>query len=213
MDIRWLGHSCFRLTDGEVSILTDPFPNSIGITMGEQQAEIVTISNSHPNHSHIEGVLAPPCVINGPGYYDLHGIYIQGIVTALGENETPEQRNTAYRIEMAGISIVHLGDIKGPLSNNRVESFSPLDVLLVPAGAVCTADTNDIVKIIQRLDPKIVVPMHYNIPNIDVELQSLDSLLQELGVTAPEPQTRLNITRSSLSEGLQISILEPSGNQ
>jgi L-ascorbate metabolism protein UlaG (beta-lactamase superfamily) len=213
MDIRWLGHSCFRLTEGEISILTDPFPNSIGITMGEQQAEIITISNSHPNHSYIAGVLAPPCVLNGPGYYDLHGIYIQGIATTLGKNETTEQRNTAYRIEMGGISIVHLGDINAPLSNSRVESFTPLDVLLVPAGGICTSGTSDIVKIIRSLDPKIVVPMHYNIPNIDVELQSIDSLLQELGVTAPEPQTRLNITQSSLSEGLQISILEPSGNQ
>ena len=213
MDIRWLGHSCFRLTNGDISILTDPFPNSIGITMGEQKADIVTISNSHPNHSYVEGVLDKPPIIDGPGYYDLHGIYIQGIVTALGENDPPEARNTAYRIEMGGISIVHLGDIKSPLNNSRVESFTPLDVLLVPAGGICTAGTNDIVKIIQSLDPKIVVPMHYNIPNIDVELQSIDSLLQELGVTAPEPQSRLNITRSSLSEGLQISILDPLGDQ
>ena len=209
MDIIWLGHSCFRLRSGDVLLVTDPFPDSIGLSMGESEAQIVTVSNRHPNHCYAEGVQGIPQIIEGPGEYDLHGIYVLGLVTSSAEGDPPEARNTAYRVEMDGVSLLHLGDLRAPLGTGRIEELVPVDVLFVPVGGGCTLPLGQVVELIQSLDPKLVVPMHYGLPGVAVSLQPIDPLLRELGVRDVQPQARLSVTRSSLPQGLQVVVMEP----
>lgn len=67
MEIAWLGHSCFRLRSGEVTVITDPFPDTLGLSMGRPEALIVTISHQHPHHNYVEGLAGKPRVVRGPG--------------------------------------------------------------------------------------------------------------------------------------------------
>ena len=111
MEITLLGHSCFRLRSDDLAIITDPFPDSIGLHMGNPSAIAITISHRHPNHAHEGGVAGDPKVLRGPGEYELSGIYITGIMTPRGENDPPDKRNTTYLFEMENIRLCHLGDI------------------------------------------------------------------------------------------------------
>ena len=98
MEIAWLGHSCFRLRAGASVILTDPFPEGIGLSMGGAEALAVTISHLHPNHSNWRGVGGEPKLLDGPGEYELAGIYVMGVMTPAGEGDPPDKSNTAYLI-------------------------------------------------------------------------------------------------------------------
>ena len=209
MDILWYGHSCFRLKHEETSVITDPFPDSIGLTPGQPDASIVTVSNHHPNHSYTEHFSTASNVIDGPGEYDIQGVHLQGVVTPLLEGDQPETRNIAYLIEIAGITILHLGDIKSPFPTRRVEELVPVDILLVPAGGICTLELDQIVAVIQSLNPKLVIPMHYSNPKVAINLEPPDTLLRELGVGKVEPQSRLIVNKSSLPQGLQVVLMEP----
>ena len=81
MEITWLGHSSLRIRSGTTTLVTDPFADSIGFSMAAAPADIVTMSNDHPHHSHIDGVQGDPRVLTGPGAYEISNFYVTGLGT------------------------------------------------------------------------------------------------------------------------------------
>ncbi len=213
MDITWLGHSCFRLRSNDVVAITDPFPDSIGLSMGEPEAIAVTVSQDHPNHCYWQGVQGGPKVLSGPGEYEHSGIYITGVMTHRGDEATEGKRNTAYVIDMENLRLCHLGDVKEILTTRQVEELTPVDILFLPAGGVCTVEISKAVEIIRRLEPRVVVPMHYSVPGLGVQLRGLDDFMREMGIKDAQPQSRLNITVSNRPQEMRVVILEPLGAQ
>ncbi|MGD2048953.1 MAG: lactamase, partial [Chloroflexota bacterium] len=59
------------------------------------------------------------------------------------------------------------------------------------------------------LEPSIVIPMHYRIPKLRLELEGVDRFLKEMGVTVPDEETSLKITTSGLPEETQVVLLSP----
>ena len=211
MEITWLGHSCFRLRSDEIAVVTDPFPDSIGLDIGEPLALAVTVSNQHENHSYWQGVDGNPKVLRGPGEYELSGIYITGIMSLRGEGDPEDKRNTIYLIELDNLRLCHLGDVSNVLSTGQVEELTPVDILFVPAGGICTVEIPQALEMIQRLEPRIVIPMHYGLPSLRVDLGPLDMFLREMGLRDVQPQARLNITATTLPPEMRVVILEPLG--
>ena len=211
MEITWLGHSCFRLRSDDLAVLTDPLPDSIGLHMGETSALAVTVSNQHQNHSYWQGVDGNPKVLRGPGEYELSGIYITGIMSLWSEGDPEDKRNTIYLFEMENLRLCHLGDVSNVLSTGQVEDLTPVDILFVPAGGSCTVEIPQALEMIQRLEPRIVIPMHYGLPGLRVDLGNLDTFLREMGLRDLQPQARLNISASTLPPEMRVVILEPLG--
>ena len=211
MEITWLGHSCFRLRSDDVATITDPFPDSIGLRMGDPRALVVTISHQHPNHSCWQAIRDDPKILSGPGEYELWGMYITGILTSRGENDPPDKRNTAYFIEMENLRLCHLGDTSNVLSTSQVEGHRPVDILFLPAGGMCTVEVAQAVEMVRTLEPRVVIPMHYGLPGLQVDLRDLSVFLREMGLKDVQPQPRLNISASNLPQEMRVVILEPQG--
>ena len=119
MDLVWLGHSSFRLHSQGMVVVTDPFPESLGLRLDGRAADIITVSNTHPNHSAAETVSGEPRVFRAPGEYEFSHVVVRGVMTLLPEGAPHEQRNVAFSIEMDGISVCHLGDLTRPLRRYR----------------------------------------------------------------------------------------------
>ena len=211
MEITWLGHSCFRLRSDGAVVVTDPFTDSIGLNMGQPGALAVTVSHVHENHSNSQAVQGDPMVLRGPGEYELSGIYVTGSLTPRAEGDPDDKRNTAYLVEMENLKLCHLGDVSSVLSTRQVEELTPVDVLFLPVGGVCTVEPAQAREMVQRLEPRIVIPMHYGIPGLRVELKGLEVFLREMGLADLQPQARLNVSISSLPPELRVVILEPQG--
>lgn len=209
MEITWLGHACFRLRSDETVVVTDPFPSTLGLRLGNQTATIVTISNSHPNHSNWQEITGEPKVFKAPGEYEFNSVSVRGVMTPISEGAPREQRNVAYSIEMENIRICHLGDIVEPLSPSQIDELSPVDMLLIPTGGGCTLDLERAAQMLQDLDPKIVIPMHYSIPGIAVQLAQVDTFLQLLGGSEVQSQPRLSVTASNLPPNMRVTMLIP----
>ena len=166
MDLTWLGHSCFRLRSDETSIITDPFPPSIGLELREPAPTLATVSHRHPNHSCREALAGEPRVLDGPGEYELSGIYVTGVMTPKGEGDPPGKRNTAYLFEIERLRVCHLGDVSARLSPRQVQELSPMDILLIPVGGGCTIGASGAAEMVRALGPRVVVPMHYRLPGL-----------------------------------------------
>jgi L-ascorbate metabolism protein UlaG (beta-lactamase superfamily) len=212
MDITWLAHSCFRIRSANATILTDPFPSSLGGSVGavEENPGIVTLSSRHPNHSDVSGLSGDFRLINGPGEYAVGGLYVKGIMTPASPepNALPPLRNTAYLFEMEGLRLCHLGDLAGPLSDKHVDELSPMDVLFVPVGGRCTLSLDRLGVAVRRLEARLVVPMHYKIPGVDVDLEGLEPFLREMGIRELEPQPRLTVTATNLPAETTVVVLK-----
>ena len=207
MDIAWLGHSCFRLSSADMVVVTDPYPAGLGLRPDVRPASVVTVSNTHPNHSNWQGVAGEPKVFRSPGEYEYNGIAVRGVMTPLAPGRPQEQRNVAYSIEIDGVNICHLGDIDAPLATRQVDDLKPVDVLLVPAGGRCTLGVDQVHQTVQDLDPRIVVPMHHAHERVNVPLDPADAFLRRMGLDAVQPQARLQITPSSTPADVRLVLL------
>lgn len=220
MVITWHGFSCFKIQtkngDRETVVVTDPFDSSGGIKMPRNMAaDIVTVSHKHPLHSNVADV-APlndskkPFVIDIPGEYEAGGTFVYGIKSVHDEKEGKERgSNIIYRFETEGMSIVHLGDLGRQLTVEEMERLENVDILLVPVGGNTTMSLKAMVEVVGELEPRIVIPMHYKLPEVKMQLEAVDKFLRELGVGKIEPENKFKISRKDLpTEDMKVVVLE-----
>lgn len=212
MEISWLGHSCFRLRGREAVVLTDPCHKSIGYSIGRPTADIVTVSHHHPGHDNVAAVAGSPRIIDGPGEYEITNVLITGIRTYHdGQRGARLGRNTAYVIEMDDLRICHLGDLGHVPNSEQAEEMSGVDILLAPMGGGSTLDAAAASETVSLLEPKLVIPMHYQTPAVAVQLDPLDRFLKEMGASGLESVPKLSVNRSSLPQETRVVVLDYRG--
>ncbi len=202
MDVTWLGHSCFRLRGANATILTDPFPDSLGgsIVGVESEPDIVTVSNNHPDRCHVADFGSGHRLMDGPGEYGVSGVYIRGFMTpaAPKPDALPPPRNTAYLYEFDSLRVCHLGDIYTLPPAGMVDELSPMDVLFLPVSGGGSLEMDQLASLVRQLEARIVIPMHYKVPGAAVEGTGFEPFLREMGLRDVEEQTRLSVTATNL---------------
>ena len=211
MDITWLGHSCFRLHDADMVVVTDPYPTSVGLRIDNRPASVVTVSNAHPNHNNAESIEGDPKVFSNPGEYEYNGVTVRGVMTPLADGQPQEERNVAFSIEIGAINICHLGDISIPLTTRLIDELKPVDVVLVPTGGHCTIDMDQVYQTLQDLDAKIVIPMHYKTEGIKVDVDSIDNFVRRMGLDEIQAQPRLVVTSTNLGTDMRVVVMTNQG--
>ena len=208
MEITWLGHSCFIIKGKEKTVITDPYHPDLGYSLGEPEADIVTLSHLHPGHSYVEGVANNPKQIKVPGEYEIGGVFITGIATFHDtEGGKTRGKNTVYSIEMDGMTLCHLGDLGHPLRPEMVDELGVIDILFLPVGEVSTIPVSIAVETVKELNPHIAIPMHYKTNVVARNLEPVDKFLKEMGIREAEPRSKLSVSESSLPSGTQVVVL------
>ncbi len=209
MDITWFGHSCFRLSDRGVTIVTDPPSDDMGYDRPRIRADVVTISHEHPGHNNRIGFRGGPKFFDGPGEYEVKDVFITGITTYHdARNGAAHGPNTVFVFEFDGVTICHLGDLGHVPTQSQVEALSSVDVLLIPVGGLHTIDPSKASEVISLIEPLIVVPMHYKTKVEKAKLQTVDKFLKEMGLSPMPAQPELKVTKSSLPSETQIVVLD-----
>jgi len=209
MDISWLGHSCFKIKGSHATVITDPYPPSLGYSLGKPTARIVTVSHQHSGHSYVQGIGGEPRLVTRPGEYEISGVLIIGIATFHDAEQGKKRgKNTIYLMEVDEILVCHLGDLGHVLTAEQIEEIGNVDVLLLPVGGVSTINAPMAAEVVRQLEPKAVVPMHYKTSALSRELEPVERFLKEIGVKQVEPQPKLSLTRSSLPASTQVFLLD-----
>jgi L-ascorbate metabolism protein UlaG (beta-lactamase superfamily) len=208
MDINWLGHSCFRIRGNQTTVITDPYSPGLGYSLGKPNARIVTVSHQHSGHSYVQGISGEPRLVTGPGEYEIGSVLIIGIATFHDEEKGSNRgKNTVYLMEVGEISVCHLGDLGHMLTAEQMEELGNVDILLIPVGGVSTINAPIAAEIVRQLEPKVVIPMHYQTEVLNRELEPVERFLKEIGVEGVTPQPKLSLTRSSLPASTQVFLL------
>lgn len=211
MEITWLGHSCFRIKGKEVTLITDPFDDTIGYPAPKLAANIVTQSHNHPGHSNSSAVEDNPKILSRSGEYEIGGIFLTGIDTYHdSEQGNIRGKNTIYLFEMDDLRLCHLGDIGDVLSPRQIEDLGSIEVLFIPVGGVSTIDSKMAAEIVRFISPRIIIPMHYG-NEVVSWLEPLDKFLKEMGFKEVITQPKAYITRSNLPSETQVVALSLAG--
>ena len=199
MNITWYGQSCFRLEAKEGSILIDPFSKEIGLKPPRIKDEVILVTHQHPDHNAIEDANPEAFIIQNPGEYENHGIAIRGIQSFHDNKEGTERGlNTIYVLKAEDLHICHLGDLGHVLTDHQVEEIGDVDILMIPVGGTYTIDAKTAVEVINQIEPKIVIPMHYMVPGHSPSpLDGPDKFVKELGLT-PEKVEKYKIAKKTL---------------
>ena len=215
MEITWYGLSCFRLTErGMISVVTDPYDDSVGLPALKLKADVVTVSHDAPGHGAIKSVKTTRRVITGPGEFEIGGVFITGVrmATSKKDKEKEEVANILFVFEYAGVSVAHLGDLTAVPTQSQIEDLGTVDIALVPVGGGNALSPSKAAEVISLIEPSIVIPMHYKTykegPNLDTEA----GFLKEMGISELEPLPSLKVTKSSLTEETQVVLLEPASS-
>ena len=216
MDITWYGLSCFRIREGGVTVVCDPYDKSVGPALAKVRADIVTVSHDRAGHNAVERVTGEPKVLTGPGEYEVKNVFITGLTTYHRRTDgRPLERNVAYFFEFGDLTIGHMGDIGEVPAQSEIEELNigEVDVLMVPVGGGDTLDPARAVELVGLLEPRIVIPMHYRhnglADDLATRLEGGEKFLKEFGATAIDPVETLKISKSSLPEETQIILLAP----
>lgn len=211
MEIVWYGHSYFRLKDRNATVVTDPYDKTLGLPLPHPKADIVTISHAAPHHNYLGGVKGDYKVIDGPGEYEIKEVFVTGIDMVAPKKDGKDgtaPKNTVFVIYMEDMTICHLGDLHHVPTQNQVEDLDNIDVLLVPVGGQNALNAAQAAEVISLIEPQIVIPMHYHLPNLSLKLDPLDKFLKEMGLTKADAADALKITKTGLPEETQVVILE-----
>lgn len=173
MKVTWYGHAAFGIDpESGPRIITDPYtPEGVGYAPIADPADLVIIS-SHDDSAHCRGdlITGDPEIVNAltvaqnGGAQTAQGVEITAIEAAEWdhhpEHEVPGQ-NGMYRFTLDGIKCAHMGDVGNPLTEAQQAFFEDVDVLFALAGGYLTIELPDLMEMIHRVKPKLVIPMHF----------------------------------------------------
>lgn len=213
MEITWYGLSCFRMIErGMASVVADPFDSDvIGFEPLKLKADIVTVSHDAPGHNFVSAVKSGPRVINGPGEFEVGGVFITGVQTdANNKKNADKPRNTLYVFDFDGINVAHLGDLRQVPTQSEVEQLGTVHVALVPVGGGNALNAAKAAEVISLIEPYIVIPMHFAHKASKLSLDPLSKFLKEMGLgSSVEGVPMFKVSKSSLPEETKVVVLEP----
>jgi L-ascorbate metabolism protein UlaG (beta-lactamase superfamily) len=200
MIITWLGHSSFKIQDKTtaegVTLITDPYADSIGFKMPRIEADVVTVSHGHEDHSNTAALRGDPYLIDCAGEYDVKGILVEGV--EVDHDEKGEKGKViAFRIDLDDITVVHLSDLGTTLSAKQLEPLAGTDILLIPVGGKDTLDAKKAVEVVSQIEPRIVIPMHYQVDGLKYDLDPVEKFIKELGIK-PRMEEKLKVNKKDL---------------
>jgi len=157
MKITWLGHSCFRISHNGFSIVIDPYkPGTVpGLGKLDVQANMVLCSHSHFDHGFTDAVKIIDSGVPNPFSIEkIHTYHDDAAGAKRGEN-------IIHVLEADGIRVAHFGDLGCPLTKKQVAQLGALDAAMMPVGGYYTLDAAQAKAELDKVDPAVIIPMHY----------------------------------------------------
>jgi len=207
MTISWYGEACFLLESGGVRVLIEPPQKESGINSPRLKSDVLIYSKSRNSEgSPLSGSETGTFVIDSPGEYEIKGINVLGI--ADDPSTSPGQANTIYNIETDGIKISHLGFLGKDLDNGKMALINDPDIIFVPVGNGSVLDAEKAMKLINKIEPSVAIPMLYDIKGLKIKRAPLSVFLKE-SEAKESSQPKLTIKKKDLiEEETKIVILE-----
>ncbi len=181
MKLQYFGHSCFRLISNMgTTIVTDPFrATMVGFDMPKVRCDAVTVSHHHDDHDCLEAITNNPALLDVEGSCLADDIAITSYSSFHDHHKGAKRgKNLVFVFQLEGIKVAHMGDI-GCQDEQLVSQIGAVDILLVPVGDVFTINYKEAKWYADKLQAKVIVPMHYHTEEHAFTIDSVDNFLSQ----------------------------------
>lgn len=213
MNIQYYGDYCFKISTkpagratDDVVIWTDLLEKGAGLRAPQGQANVVFLT--HGNTEAVkEDLKGEPAVFDGPGEYSVSGISAFGLGSFRdAEDGKVRGQNTIFVFESEDIHIAFLGALGHDLSPEILDKLNGVDILFLPIGGSDALTPKLAAELVRKIEPKIIIPMHYKIPGLTLPLESEKAFCEAIGNCPSSALPKLNIKKKDL-EGKQLEIV------
>jgi L-ascorbate metabolism protein UlaG (beta-lactamase superfamily) len=105
------------------------------------------------------------------GVKDVKGVTVKGVASFHDDaGGSKRGKNSIYTFGLDAVQFCHLGDLGHELSSSTIEEIGKVDVLFVPVGGFFTIGPETATLVCEKLNPKIIMPMHYRMPGLRARL-------------------------------------------
>jgi L-ascorbate metabolism protein UlaG (beta-lactamase superfamily) len=206
MQIQYFGLSSFKIITKQATVITDPFHKDSGLTPPRGAADILTLAQKTKSlYSATSGISGEPFLVSDPGEYDIKGVTFAGIPL-----KQEDKYVTIYLIESEDIRILNLTHIKEfNLKEDELEELGEIDILIVPVGGNTVMSASQAAKVVNEIEPKIVIPSHFKMNDLILDLDGVEKFVKEMG-GKKEELDKLTVKKKDLvEEGTKVILLEP----
>ena len=206
LQIRWHGHACWEITN-DVTLVTDPHDGkSIGIPAPNVAGDIILVSHDHYDHNSVKSVEKDNSkVVLDERKRTINDIEIKGIESFHDEDQGAKRgKNIIYKFVVDDISFCHLGDLGHDLDDEAVQKIGQVDILFIPIGGTFTVDDKQAWDLVKKINPKIIVPMHYKIGGLSLPIAGIDSFLEGSIFTVSHVGNEIDIEKEDLPEEPEV---------
>ena len=207
MKLEWIGHSCFRLTasDGTV-VITDPYDAKTGYEMIPLQADLVTMSHEHGDHNCEQMLAGSPKIVHDAEEAQAGGVRTRAVMSYHDDAQGAKRGPNALRIfDIDGLKVVHMGDQGCMPDADVLAAIEGADVMLIPCGGFFTVDAAGAKAIVDAAKPRLVVPMHVRMKKGGFPLlATVKPFLKLMGAKDQEPVAALELLEGAVPGGVQL---------
>lgn len=157
MILTWLGHSCFKVEADGYTVIIDPYEDGSvpGLKPIRGEANLVLCSHEHRDHN-ARSIIALKERTKSP-------FNVSKIITYHDDKRGKLRgNNTIYVLDDGNNSIAHFGDLGCELEKEHIEQLKNVDVVLIPVGGYYTINALLAKRLVEQIQPRIVIPMHYS---------------------------------------------------
>jgi L-ascorbate metabolism protein UlaG (beta-lactamase superfamily) len=201
MELTYIGLSCLRLRGREVQVVIDPIPAGAIGGLPRLAPDIVVRTEGSIDPALLRHREGQPQEVRGPGEYELRGVSIFGMAV---------DGMTVMRVEVDDVRVASLGRLSRQLREDEIDALGHVDVLAVPVGGGDALGATDATRLVNAVEPAIVIPVRYRVPGLPGEYEGVEKFAKEMGLAEGwTPQPKLNLTGAAgASDETRVVILE-----
>lgn len=206
MEVQFFGANCVRISSKKFSVVIDDNLSKLGLKSVTKDDDI-SLRTSHQIPVHKNAKFSADM----PGEYEIANAIIHGIAARAHMDEEGKHNAVIYTVEAEDVKLVITGHIYPELSEEQLESIGMVDAVIVPVGnSGYTLDGVGALKIVKKIEPKLVIPTHYadKAVNYEVPQVALSEALKGLAMQPAETVPKIKITPSELSDSTKLVVLE-----
>jgi len=196
-EIEYKGGNTVTIATKKATIVTDPKLSLLGLKDASVKDQIEVATEERLALKSADARLN----IEGPGEYGISVFDIKGIAAQRHlDSEKDPKLSTMYRIEVGDVRIALLGNIYEKITEEQLEEIGVIDLLILPVGGNgYTLDATGAANLVRKIDPKVVIPIHYGESGVNYEVpqDSLEIFVKELGAPVEET-TKYKLKQASL---------------
>lgn len=207
MDIQFHGANCLTLATKQARIIIDDNLADLGAKSATKPGDIALFTTVHG-----EAPAGVKIAIDQPGEYEVSGVSVYGIQARAHMDEEDKRSATMFKLLIDDLRILVTGHIYPELSDDELETIGMVDLMIVPVGGNgYTLDGVGALKLIRKVEPKLVIPTHYDDGkglNYPVPQQTLEQGLKALAMEPKETVSKLKLKSVDLGDVTQLIVLE-----